>query len=142
MPRDLRTRPDGLTLPGELRRARERGSAEVLTAAIVIPVLMFTLIFAVIQVGLWFHARNIATSAAQVSVEAARTYNGTAGAGQAAGYSYLADNAGLDSPGVSVSRTGTQATAEVTGRMTRVVVLIPLPEIRVSATAPVERLTG
>lgn len=134
--------PYGNTVLGVLRSARERGSAEVLTAAIVIPVLMFTLIFAIIQTGLWFHARNVATSAAQVSVEAARTYDGSAGAGQAAGAAYLSNNAGLDAAAVQVSRGGTEATAVVTGDMTRIVPLVPLPGIRVSASATVERLTG
>lgn len=125
-----------------LRSARERGSAEVLSAAIVLPLLMFTLIFAVIQTGLWFHARNIATTTAQVSVEAARVYDGSAEAGQAAGHAYLTDNPGLDGGGVQVSRSGVQTTAVVTGEMTRIVILVPLPEIRVTATATTERLTG
>ncbi|WP_114906788.1 TadE family protein [Ornithinimicrobium murale] len=134
--------PNGISVLGGSWPSKDRGSAEVLTAAIVIPVLMFTLIFAIIQTGLWFHARNVATSATQVSVEAARTYDGSAGAGQAAGSSYLSNNPGLDHAAVQVDRTGAVATAVVTGEMTRIVPLIPLPEIRVRASAPVERLTG
>lgn len=127
-------------LPRRCWGARDRGAGSI-QMAILVPV-VFAIIFATIQAGLWFHARNVATSAAQVSIEAARTYDGTAGAGEAAGYGYLSQVGGLDQPGVSVSRSATTTTAVVTGDMTRIVPLLPLPKVEVTSSASVERLTG
>lgn len=124
----------------EFWRARDRGISPI-AMAIVIP-LVFMLIFACIQTGLWFYARNVAARAAQVSVETARTYDGSAAAGQTAGYEYLSRNPGLDTPGVRVTRSGTETTVVVTGDMTRVAPLVPLPTIKVTSSGPTERLTG
>lgn len=125
---------------GLASRTQDRGSTAI-EMAIITPVLIL-MIFSIIQAGLWYHARSVATSAAQVAVSAARTYDGSAWTGQTAGLSYIASVDGLDSPGVSVSRSGTQATATVTGNMTRIVPILPLPGIQVQSQAAVERLTG
>lgn len=109
--------------------------------AIVAPIILLVL-FGTIQTGMWFHARSVATSAAQVSVQASRVYDGSAGAGQSAGMAYISSVGGLDTPGVAVTRGGTQTTAVVTGSTTRLVPGVPLPQIRVQSTAAVERLTG
>ncbi len=71
MPRPPRRRPTPPSgVAPAVRRARERGSAG-LELAIVTPVL-FVLLGTTVQVGLWYHARAIALSAAQEGVRAAR----------------------------------------------------------------------
>lgn len=128
------------TRRGPTNRSRDAGSTAIETA-IVAPVLI-AIIFAIIQSGLWYHARSVATSAAQVAVTAARTYDGTSSKGQTAGMAYIANVNGLDNPGVSVTRGGAEAIATVTGDMTRIVPVLPLPPIQVQSRAAVERLTG
>lgn len=132
--------------PGHLRqirgRLRDGGEAGSYTieAAILIMVL-FALVFGTIQASLWYHARNVASSAAQVAVQAARSYDGSAGAGQSAGLDYLAGVGGVQGASVSVSRGATTTTATVRGRIAPLVPGMPLPTIRVHAEATTERLT-
>lgn len=126
-------------LNGRLREGMEDGSV-VIEAAILMMV-VFALVFGTIQTTLWFHARNVASAAAQVAVQSARTYDGSAGAGQSAGVDYLAGVGGIEGSTVSVSRGAQATTATVRGKISPLVPGVPLPTIRVQAEATTERLT-
>lgn len=122
-----------------VRGGTEAGSV-VIEAAILMGV-VFALVFGTIQTTLWFHARNVASAAAQVAVQSARAYDGSAGAGQSAGMDYLAGVGGVENSSVSVNRGVTATTATVRGKISPLVPGVPLPAIRVQAEAPTERLT-
>lgn len=110
-------------------------------AAILMPVVI-ALLFGIVQATIFFHARNVASAAAQVAVQAAAAYDGSAGAGQAAGATYLANVGGINNAGVSVSRGAQTTTATVTGKTAPLVPGMPLPTIKVSAQAATERLSS
>lgn len=124
---------------GRLRDGREAGSFSIEAAILMMAV--FALVFGTIQASLWFHARNVASSAAQVAVQAARTYDGSAGVGQIAGLDYLAGVGGIEGSSVSVTRGSTTTTATVRGTIAPLVPGMPLPTIRVQAEGTTERLT-
>lgn len=114
-----------------------------MTAAILAGMVL-TLVFGAVQTGMGFHARNVAESGAQVGFEAARAYDGSSGAGEAATRDYFADVGAPDavsSAQVTSTRDGDTARVEVTTEMPQIVPLIPLPEIKVHASGPVERVS-
>ncbi|WP_238160633.1 TadE/TadG family type IV pilus assembly protein [Ornithinimicrobium sufpigmenti] len=119
---------------------RDRGSSSV--EVVVLLPLVLLLLFAMVQGGLWFHARAVALGAAQEGARVAAAENSTAGAGIAAATSFVAD-AGpgvvLD-PAVAGSRSTTTATISVTGQAQS---LIPFlnPAVVQSASFPVERIS-
>jgi len=117
--------------------ADERGSAPV-EMAIIFPVTAF-LVFAIIQVGVWYHAAQIARAAAQEGARAASAYNSTPAAGAASAQRVLSENANglIEGSHVTPSRDSNLATVTVTGHALQVIPFIPLP-VRASATAPVE----
>ena len=84
--------------------------------AILFPAILL-LLFASVQVAVWFLARSVALAAAQEAVTAQRAYNAQDGAGQARAAAFLA-RAGdwLVDPRVTVQRSGDDVTATVTGR--------------------------
>lgn len=127
------------TLRRALREGREAGSFSLEAAILMVAVL--ALVFGAIQGALWFHARNVASSAAQVAVQTARAYDSSAGAGQTAGLAYLTNVGGIDNPSVAVTRGAIATTATVHGTTSSLVPGIPLPAIRVHAEAATERLT-
>lgn len=124
-------------------RVADRGSVSV-ELAIVFPVLL-AVITAVVQYGLWFHARSLAVAAAQEGVSVARTYTATPGTGADRALTFIADHGGdtllepvavatLSGPGhvsVTVSGTTLSLLPGVTG-----------PPVTATASAPVERLTS
>lgn len=124
------------------RRGRSDRGASAIETAILIPVLL-GLLFLIIQAGLFYHARNVASSAAQVAVQRASVLHGTAADGQAAAAGYVQDTAGgvLLSPTVTVDRGATQVRAVVTGATPSLVPGVTLPDVTATAAAPVERLT-
>lgn len=126
--------------PTALRRRRRDDRGEV-AANTVIFTMVVLLLFVTMQFGLWFHAREVAASAAQHAVDAARVESGSAGAGEATATAYLDQVRGLDAPAVSVERTSERVTATVTGRAVSIVGFLD-PPIAVTITAPVERVVG
>ncbi|MCB2178203.1 MAG: pilus assembly protein [Actinomycetales bacterium] len=121
-------------------RSGDRGSTS-LEIAIVFPVLL-VLITAVIQYGLWFHARSVALTAAEEGVTAARTTGAPAGAGTDRALTFVAEHASasLLDPTAHQTATPTEVTVTVTGRSLAV---LPGLAMAVTGTAsgPVERLT-
>ena len=121
---------------------RDTGSATV-EVAILFPVLL-AVIVAIVQYGLWFHARSLALAAAQEGVTAARAYAADPVIGpdrareflQAHGSDPLTDvTATATSPGAG------QVGVEVTGRSLSLLPGVPGPAVTQSAEGPVERFT-
>lgn len=107
---------------------------------ILFPVLLIML-FAGVQAGLYFHARNIAMSAAQEGARVAASYESTVSKGQAAARDF-ATFAGARSVSASASSTATTTTVIVTVESPNLMPwLIPVMPIHQSATMPLERVT-
>ncbi|SBT53781.1 TadE family protein [Micromonospora narathiwatensis] len=158
MPRPARTgrsrpadagRPTGLRGPGRITvvvRGRlaeggaERGANPV-ELAVVMPAIL-VLLFASIQLGVWFVARSTALNAAQTGVNAQRTLQAPAGTGRVRATNYLraAGDWLVDWPPPTCTTTATEVTCTVTGRSLSV---IPGVQFRVRQTAhgTVERWT-
>jgi Flp pilus assembly protein TadG len=140
MTRRLGLRPRAVV--GVLRAARrDRGSSSV--EVVVLMPLVFLLLFAMVQGGLWFHARAVALGAAQEGARVAAAESSSAGAGITAAASFIADAGSgvvLD-PAVTGSRSTTTATVTVTGRAQSLVPFLS-PSVAQSASFPTERITG
>ncbi|MDO8119703.1 TadE/TadG family type IV pilus assembly protein [Isoptericola sp. b490] len=121
---------------------RDDGSAS-LELAIVFPVLLLV-VLALLQYGLWFHARTLAQAAAAEGVAVARSYSSTPEAGRVRATTFLADHAEdlvLDPVVVaSVPSTGHVA-VEVRGHSLSLLPFVAGPVVVQSAQGPVERFT-
>lgn len=123
------------------RQRGDRGFASVEFAVLALVVL--GLVFTTIQVGLYYHARKVAQSAARHGVEAGRAFGSGEGDGVAAAQDFLARFGG-SVRGASVSSAGSSTAEEI--RITvrgSVATLVPGLELHVTqyADAPVERWT-
>ncbi|MFF3671599.1 TadE family protein [Microtetraspora malaysiensis] len=121
--------------------ARERGSA-TLEAAIVYPAVLLLILLAV-NTALWFHARNIALSAAQEGLRVGRAYGSSLSAGQGTAERFARQVGGsfLQSPTVNVDRTGDTVVVTVRGQAISLVPLLNLTVEQV-ARAPMEKWTS
>lgn len=120
------------------RDARDRGAVS-LEMLIVFPVVLL-IILLVVHVGLWWHARNVAMSAAQLGVESARVRGASAGVGTAEAREFLS-RAGGSISGASVSGSkGATVTIRVTGYVDTMVPGLKL-KIDQHADAAAERIT-
>lgn len=119
---------------------RERGSA-TLEAAVVYPAVLLLILLAV-NTALWFHARNIALSAAQEGLRVGRAYGSTLSAGHEAATRFASEVGGsfLGSPTVSVDRRADVVTVTVSGQAISLVPLLRVPVNQV-ARAPLEKWT-
>ena len=129
-----------------LRRARrhstddgaERGSGTV--EFVICAVVMVLLLMVVVQFALWFHTRAVATTAARHGLDRARVLEGSPNEGEAITREFLDQNAGgLHDRAVTATRTATQASVTVQGRVVSVIPGVHLP-VTVRITAPVERI--
>ncbi|MDA0564859.1 pilus assembly protein [Streptomonospora sp. S1-112] len=115
----------------------DRGSTELVLA---LP-LAFTMIAAVLQLGLWAHAQQRADAVAHQAVSAARAYEATAADGHAAGAQALDQLGGalLTQPRLHVERATGRATARVEAVVPS---LVPgwQPSVGAVRRGPVERL--
>ncbi|MFZ3475978.1 TadE family protein [Streptomyces sp. 2.9] len=108
----------------------------------VLAIVVLTLIFTIIQVGLYYHARKVAQSAARQGVEAGRQFGAGPGAGVTQAQTFLGRFGG-SVQSASVSSEG--STAEeiritVRGRVATLVPGFTLDVVQF-ADAPVERWT-
>lgn len=140
-----RGRP-GRTQPGARDRRVaaevERGSVS-LELAILFPAVLL-LVFAIVQYGLWFHARSLALTAAQEGVTAATTYTANPAAGPARAREFLDTHAGDLLTDVTITTDGTSTTevrVQVTGRSLSLLPGTPGPAVSQAAQAGVERFT-
>ncbi|GLX22554.1 TadE/TadG family type IV pilus assembly protein [Streptomyces lavendulae] len=117
---------------------RDRGAVS-LEMLIVFPAVLL-LILLVVHVGLWWHARNVAMSAAQLGVESARVRGASAGTGTAEAREFLG-RAGGSISGISVTGSkGATVQIRVTGYVDT---MIPGLKLRIDqhADAAAERIT-
>ncbi|MFI5688381.1 TadE/TadG family type IV pilus assembly protein [Streptomyces sp. NPDC051636] len=127
------------TLAARLRPDRGAGSVEVAVLAVVVLMLVFT----IIQVGLFYHARKVAQSAARQGVDTGRQFGSSPSDGVAQAQEFLAKFGG-SVRGASVSSAGSTAQEihiTVTGH---VATLVPGLELTVTQDAhgPIERWTN
>ena len=136
-PRSPHPRPARHGLEGE------RGSA-TLELAIVFPAVL-ALIMAIVQTGIYWHARTLALTAAQEGLRSASTLHGSSSTGQADAADFL-HRAGADgwltNQNVDADRTPTQATVTITGRAISLIPGLPGLPVRQHASGPVERPTA
>ncbi|KAB1141155.1 pilus assembly protein [Streptomyces luteolifulvus] len=126
-------------LAARLRADRGVGSVEVAVLAVVV----LTLVFTIIQVGLFYHARKVAQSAARQGVDTGRQFGSSPGDGVAQAQEFLAKFGG-SVRGASVSSAGSTAQEihiSVTGQ---VATLVPGLELTVTQDAhgPIELWTN
>jgi len=119
------------------RRRGDRG--EVGLQVVLLTPLVLLLVLVSVQAALWYHAAQLADSAAADGASAAARYAAGTGAGQAAVAQFVADAGGqLVSAGVSAD--GTSMVATVSVHVPHVVPGWPDVVTR-RASAPIERLT-
>ncbi|MGW4784857.1 TadE/TadG family type IV pilus assembly protein [Streptomyces sp. NPDC004230] len=122
-----------------LRSDRGVGSLELATLAVVVLMLAFI----TIQVGLYYHARKVAQSAARQGVEAGRQLGGGEGDGVAQAQDYLARYGG-SVKGAHVTSSGStaqQIRITVTGEVATLVPGLTLHVVQFS-DGPIERWTN
>lgn len=118
-------------------RGAERGSATLET--VILWPAVFLLIFGMLHGGLWFHARNVALTAAQEGARAASVNEGVGGAERAA--RFLASTKGMvDVHDITQAADQDSVTVTVHGSSPT---LIPGWHVDVSqsSTAPIKRWT-
>lgn len=121
------------------RRELERGQAS--EAVLIVP-LILGVIFVIIQVGIWAHARNIAVYSAREGATSSAAYQSDQSP-DAATQAALADNADgvLRSYSVTSTRTAESVTVTVRGKSLSLIPMVELPAIEQSVTVPVENYT-
>lgn len=129
-----------MSLRGHRARPRpdERGMTSVQMAvlfpAILVGLMMLT------QYSLWWHAKQVAGSAAAEAVDEARVQSGSAADGERAGRRVLAQAGNLDGATVRVTRRDGYVTAEVRGWAPHLVPILGGPwAVDARSRSPVER---
>jgi hypothetical protein len=127
----------------ERRRRRsqcgdDRGSATV--EIVICAAAMVLLLLMVVQVGVWYHTRAVAQTAARHGLDHVRTFNGSPDDGIAVATELLEQaGSGLHDRQVHATRTAEESSVSVSGR---VVAVLPGVSFTVSVTldAPTERV--
>ena len=94
-------------------RSTEAGVATT-QVAVLMPALLFW-IGLIVQFGLWYHAKHVASAAADEAVDAAQTPTGTAEDGSAAARSFLDQSGDLSNVEVTVDRAADRVVVLVRG---------------------------
>jgi hypothetical protein len=102
--------------------------------AVLMPVVI-ALVLVPFQVGLWWHATQVAHAAAQEAVDAAQVAASTEADGVAAATWFLDQAGNLTNPDITVTRTADTVTVEVTGVAPR---LLFNWTVTATATGPLE----
>jgi len=109
----------------------------VTASLVILPIVLFAIV-GTIQLALVFHARNVATAAAQDALHAAQLEGATEGNGVEAAERTLGLFEGIDDANISVTKTTTDVTIRVQGSVN-----VPLDgffnSFDVTVTGPVER---
>jgi Flp pilus assembly protein TadG len=123
-------------VPDIRRLRRDDSGVSALMTAMLMPAVIILTMF-VVQAGIYFHAHQRATAAADRAVAAARTPEGTEATGREAAQLFL-DAAPLDEASVSVDRGVDRVEATVTGYAPE---LVPgfRWQVEANAAAPAER---
>ena len=120
------------------RRRDERGLSDSVQYAVLTPLLMLVVI-GIIQVGVWFHGRNVAVQAAELAADEVRGRNADLGAARSAA-ERVTDVGGLRDVTIQIDRGATQVEVTVSAAAPTLVD-VHLPRIQQRASAPVERVT-
>ena len=116
--------------------SRERGAAAT-ELAVLMPVLIL-LVLIPVQVGLWWHAKQAAETAATEAVDAAQVQGATAADGQVGAQAILGQAGNLDRVVIDVDRTATVVNVTVSGQLS--FSILPGPwTVTAHAEGPVER---
>jgi Flp pilus assembly protein TadG len=119
------------------RRIRDERGALSIEFLLVISALM--LVFLVmLQYAVKAHAHRVAEAAAEEALAAASAYDGTAASGKQAGNHTLSDLGALSNTTVVVTRSGTTASATVTGDVEQLIPFLPV-HVTVHIEGPVEQ---
>ncbi|MFJ5218714.1 TadE family protein [Streptomyces sp. NPDC088354] len=147
MVRTARTSRSALRVPCRLTAGTahggDRGDASIQMAIVFPFVILLTL--TVVQVGMWFHARNVALAAAREGVTAGRTYQADSGQGAARAREVLGRIAGdsLHSPAVSTAGSNAETMRiTVTGTAPSLLPGVSGLHVSQSATGARERWTA
>lgn len=98
------------------RRPLDRSDRGVTTLQLVIIAPLFLWwIMLIVQYGLWWHAKQVANSAAAEAVDVAQTPTGTAADGERAARTYLSQTGNLSHIDVIVDRSNDVVTVQVQG---------------------------
>jgi hypothetical protein len=121
-----------------MRRRRFRDDGLTSTELAVLMPVVIALVLVPIQIGLWWHASQVADAAAREAVDASQVEGAGEADGHAAAERFLSAAGNLHAPTVTVTRTADVVTVEIMGRAPR---LIPGLDWQVTAVAagPVER---
>lgn len=121
---------------------QDQGSASI-ELVILFPALLLV-VTALVQYGLWFHARSLALAAAQEGVAVARTYGAPPQSGQDTALAFIRDH-GADTLTNATATTTTpgphSVQVVVTGRSLSVLPGAPGIAVSQSAAGPIERFT-
>ncbi|WP_414944885.1 TadE/TadG family type IV pilus assembly protein [Amycolatopsis sp. cmx-11-32] len=105
------------SLAGRIQRTVSGDRGEVTVELVIAMPLLLLMLLAIIQFAVWSHATHVAQAAASQALAAARTQDGTAGAGHAAGQRLLDDLAAgpLRDPRLTVARDATSVSVSIRG---------------------------
>jgi len=134
-PGDEHERPDN---PVEHGPPRDRGSSTV--EFVIASAAMVLLLLMVVQVGVWYHTRAVAQTAARHGLDHVRTIDGSPSEGIDVASEFLDQSGGgLENRNVDATRTAAVSSVTVSGR---VVSILPGVSFTVSVTvdAPTERI--
>ena len=107
---------------------------------LLMPVVLL-LVLLIVQFGLWLHARQVATAAAQEGLVAAQVEAGTDTAGRERAEAFLAEAGGLWEVQIDAMRDATTARVTIVGVTPAVVPGMTL-EVTAVAEGPVERFVA
>lgn len=125
-----------------LARPNDAGST-TLELAILFPLLLLV-VTALVQYGLWFHARSVALAAAQEGVTAARALGAAPDAGVERATAFVVDHGGETLVDLTVAPLPADAGTvgvRVSGRSLSLLPGVPGPAVTQTATGPIERFT-
>jgi len=127
-----------------LRRVRGEGGSASIELVILFPALLL-LVTALVEYGLWFHARSVALAAAQEGVAAARTYGSAPAVGRDTALGFVNEH-GADTLLDATTTAGAAGVGlvqvTVTGRSVSVIPGLAGPTVTQSASGPVERFVS
>jgi hypothetical protein len=102
---------------------------------------MVMILLAIVQIGVYFHLRAVAQTAARHGVDEVRVVDGSTEAGTATANAFLDQSGdGIGNRTVTADRSETTATVRVTGDVVSILPGLHLT-IDVEVDAPVERVT-
>lgn len=122
---------------GRTRRLASEAGSSTTELVLLMPVVLL-LVMLIVQFGLWLHARQVATAAAQEGLSAVQRVAGSEADGQERIDAFLAEAGGLRDVAVTIVREIESASVEVRGSTPAVVPGMHLG-VTIAVQGPVER---